>query len=195
MLFVAFTTKGLRMRVRLKKTTGIKRFQKIVGKGSIMDQTNWRKHYDPSATKFDDVQKLLFLNLMKINGRKYQAAQAAGVTWKTVLKHLDNDPEFNEAFISSRGLYADRVKETVEKVAIEGISEPLIGGIKRDKIVAYKKVFATNVLIAEMKRTDADYKDRQAIDLNVKAGVLVVPAGMSIEEWEKSHAKDLENTC
>ena len=179
------------MRYKIRKVTKNPRFKKIVGVGSIMDQTNWRKFYTTEGTNFDDIQKLLFLNLIKIKGRKFEAAQAAGVTYNTVKKHMLNDPEFNEAVLLARGLYADRVKRTVEKIALDGIDEPIIGGINRDKVVATKKVYATNVLIQEMKRTDSDYKDTKSIDVTVKAGVLVVPGGMTMEEWERIHGKQL----
>ncbi len=172
---------------RLKRTK-TKALKKLSGPGTVVDAKNWRRVYrDGGYIQFDDLNKLLFLEEMAKTGKFMAACQTCGVSSSTVRQHLKNDNEFQEAYMDSRETYADKVRDVAQLLALEGIDEPIIGGRNRDEIVAYKKVYATNILAMEMKKVDSAYKDKQAIDLNVRSGVLLLPEGKSMEEWEKEN--------
>jgi hypothetical protein len=149
------------------------------------DQSNWRTKLQASKLKFDDEAKQVYLTELAKHSRKMAAARKAGVAMMTVQRARENDPDFLEAELQAMATYRDRVHETIELVALDGVDEPIVGGQWKDEIVAHKKVYATNVLLAEMRRLDPDYKEKQEIDLNTKASVLVAPADMSPEDWIK----------
>lgn len=163
----------------------------VVGKGSgrKVKLANWRTEIQASRLKFDDDAKARFLEHFRQFGRMGQAAEAAGVGGNTVRSHLDKDPDFAEAFQDAKDAYRDRVHETAYAVAVEGIDEPIIGGEFKDEVVAYKKVYATNILAMELKRVDPGYKERSEVDMNVRGGVLVAPAQCSPDEWIKQHGQ------
>lgn len=148
---------------------------------------SWRvKFTDAAKIKFDDTKKAIYLNVLRKTGLKVRAAQAAGVVLTTVQNHIDNDPAFAAAREEALAEYADLIQQHAFKVSVKGVKEPIVGGKDKDQIVAYKEVYATNILAMEMKRTNPDYKERSEIDLNQKGGgVLVVPAGIDLDEYIK----------
>lgn len=148
-----------------------------------VDQSSWRKRMKTSRIKFDDDAKERFLQGYAEHGRMHDGAVAAGVTYSCVKNHLDNDPEFMQAFLEAKQAYRDRFLRHVQKMMFEGVEEPIIGGQFKDEVVAYKRVYPTNLIAMEMRRVEPEYKERTEVDMNVQGGVLVVPARMSTEEW------------
>ena len=152
-----------------------------------IDMSEWRQQIrDSKRVKLDDVQKEVFLYWFARTNRKTHSAHAAGVCWQTVLNHMKADPEFEEQFKQAQHQYQDRLEQIAREVAQEGILEPIIGGKSKDKVVAHRRVIATNILAMQMKRANPEYKERQEIDLNHKGGVLLVPGGMDMDEWIKN---------
>jgi len=145
----------------------------------------WREGYAKHAV-FDDAAKQVYLDFLAKTGRRYDSAAAAGVTPKTVMRHVDSDPEFAEAREDAIAAWRDRVLKQAEKVAITGTLEPIASG---GKLVGNKRVFATNILAMEMRRVEPSYKERHEHDVNVNGGVLVAPAGQSPDEWSKQFAR------
>ncbi|HNQ98351.1 MAG TPA: hypothetical protein PKN52_00045 [Trueperaceae bacterium] len=156
----------------------------------VVDMSNWRRRLQESRLKFDDRAKNIFLEKYAECGLMYVSARAAGVTPPTVTSHVENDPDFAAAFQDAKDAYRDRVMAHAYKLSIEGVEEPIIGGKDKDEVVAYKKVYATNILAMEMRRVNPDYKDRADVNLSGNVGgVLVVPARLSVEEWTKAAAE------
>jgi hypothetical protein len=150
-----------------------------------VDQTNWRKKLAAHRIKFDDDQKQVFLDHFRRHGRQHQAAEAAGVSPNCVRDHLENDPDFYEAYQSARDEYKDHIQEQVYRLAVEGVDKPIIGGEFKDEIVAYEKVFFPNLLAMEAKRVNPEYRDKQEHVHEHKGGVLVAPARQSPADWAK----------
>lgn len=148
------------------------------------DMGSWRKKVQASKIKFDDVQKGIYVNVLGKTGRRQQAADAAGVCYQTVMVHRENDPEFEAAVQHALGRYADTIHKLATKL-MEGVKKPIVGGKFKDEIVAHELVHATNLLAMEMRRTNAEYKERSEIDLKHGGSVLIAPADMSPEEWIK----------
>lgn len=146
---------------------------------------NWRTKLQASKVKFDDVRKGIYLNHLRQFGRKQQACDCAGVCFQTVQDHIDNDPEFAAAREAALNNYRDIVQELAYKL-MNGIKKPIVGGKDKDEIITHELVHATNLLAMEMRKTNAEYKERSEVDLNNKGGgVLVVPAGISPEDFVK----------
>ena len=167
------------------------------------DQTNWRTQLRQSRIKFDDEQKQIYLAKMAETGLKGESARAAGVSLSCVQKHRDNDEEFAEAEAAAMKRYSDFVASAVRARGIEGYEEPVFfKGVRAIEPVLdengaqvlddqdrpiYKftgvRKFSDRMLEMEAKRTNEEYRDKQTIDLNANAGVLVAPEGMDPEDW------------
>lgn len=154
------------------------------------EYTTWRKDIKRRKKKFDDAAKQTFLEVYSRTDRKMEAAAAAGVTYHTVMNHVESDPEFAEAFAEARQTYRDTILAHAYHLAVEGVDEPIIGGMDRNEVVAFRRVYATNILSKEMDRVEPDYRNKAGgIDFNINAGVLVVPAEMTPEEWTAKYGK------
>ncbi len=171
------------------KTVAEKRARKRV------DMSGWRKQLQASKITFDDNRKGIYLNHLRQYGRKMQACRAAGVALNTVADHIANDPDFALAREQALADYADIVQQLAWKL-MEGVKKPIVGGKDKNEIITHEIVHATNLLAMEMKKTNPEYKDRQEIDVNNKGGgVLVVPAGVTPEEFMKEiEAKNATKT-
>lgn len=148
-----------------------------------VDMSNWRTRLQASRLKFDDDAKDIFLAHFAQTGLMGASAQAAGVAHQTVRGHLELDPDFNEAYLEAKELYKKRILDHARTLILDGVDEPIIGGQFKDEVVAYKKVYPTNLIAMEMRKVDPDYKERQEIDLKAGGGVLVAPADKSPEDW------------
>lgn len=148
---------------------------------------------DMSRLKFDDEARGRFLHHYAFFGRFTHACDAAGVAVQTVERHLDKDEDFKAAFLEAQKRYRDRVHTVAQRVALDGVKRPLLGGKDKDEIVAYETVYATNILAMELKRVDPSYRENGKEDgrQGRKSGVLVVPATQTVEEWieENERAK------
>jgi hypothetical protein len=149
------------------------------------DFSGWRKQIQASKLKFDDAQKGIYLNVLAKTGRKQQAADAAGVDVTTILRHRDNDPEFEAAVQRALGQYHDKVHDLAYRL-MDGIKEPIIGGKDKDEIIAHKVIHATNLLAMEMRRVNPEYKERAEVEHTGGGGVLLAPAGITPQDFAKA---------
>lgn len=171
----------------IREAGAAKAAKKIAAKADA-GASSWREKLQSSKIKFDDRQKLVYCEFLAETGRKTHAAMAAAVCEQTVANHLKNDPEFADMVQRALGQYRDTILGHAYKLSVEGVDEPIVGGKDKDEVVAYKKVYATNILAMEMRKVDPSYKDRAEVDVNMKGGVLVTPAQMSPDEWASKYA-------
>lgn len=142
-------------------------------------------------SSFDDDAKTRFLEVFAETGRITHAAAAAGVTAATVRRHFKKDQAFMEASEEAKGDYRDTIMEAVYMHAVEGVEEDVLGGQFKDRVVTTKRVWDTRLLAIEAKRVNPEYRET-GVSVNVNLGVLVVPAKMSIDEWEANVNKTRE---
>lgn len=142
------------------------------------------------GTKFDLDAMRRFCEAYAGHNLITKAAQAAGVSITTVRNHLKTNPMFEEMVTDAKMIYRDKIVETIYERAITGIEEPIIGGVARDQVVAYKRVYSDRLLELEAKRIEHGYRDKGGVEINTGGGVLVVQAGnMDEGSWEEKYGK------
>lgn len=187
--------KKSKLKVSLKKKP---RFKIRISKQQFRDNakatlSDWRKKFKgTSESTFDDIEKASFLKLFAVTGRFHHCCAAVDNTATTVRRHLKEDKEFKEAYEQARGIYKDKVHEQAQKLAITGVEKPIIGGRFRDEIVAYETIYSSSILAMEMKRTNPEYKESHKVDLNAQGGVMLIPAGMTLGEWQAKNEKRVD---
>lgn len=140
------------------------------------------------GTKFDLDAMRRFCEAYSGHNLLTKAAKSAGVTLGTVRTHIKTNPMFAEMVDEAKLLYRDRIVETVVERAVNGIEEPIIGGMARDQIVAYKRVYSDRLLELEAKRVEHGYRDKGGVEINTGGGVLVVNAGNLDEaSWNEKY--------
>jgi hypothetical protein len=142
---------------------------------------------------FDDDAKIVFLDHYARFNRKKMAAMAAGVSVFTVHEHIKKDPEFALAVEEAKEAYKDRVKETMYKAGVEGIEETIFGGQFKNEPVGTKRTFYPLLTLAEAKRVEPEYRDKQSLDVTHRGGVLLIPAEMTPQEWEAKYGKQAQD--
>lgn len=151
------------------------------------DQSNWRTRLQQSRIKFDDDQKEIYLASIAEHSRKGDAASAAGVSSGTVDKHRQNDPEFAEQELQALKRYRDKLVTHIQKLALEG--EEIKRYDKEGNLIEERRVYPIRLIEMEAKRVEPEYRDKQSIDIGGSGGgVLLVPQGMSSEDFKKSLA-------
>ncbi len=155
------------------------------------DMSGWRHELQAAKVKFDDDAKQTFLQEYAKSDRLQASAALAGVCLQTVRNHIDNDPDFAEAIKEAKEAYKDRLREHVQDLVFEGVDEPIIGGQFKDEVVAHKRVYPTNLIAMEMKKTDPEYRDKHEHNHNVRGGVLLIPATPETKEDQDALEREL----
>ncbi len=157
----------------------------------IVHNPEWREAIAATlrAHKFDEDAMGRFLAVYARTGRKQHSAQAAGVCVQTVNNHIKEDKNFALATAEAIDHFRDKIMEAVYEQAVTGILEPIFGGKFKDVQVGAKRVLAPNLLALEAKRVNPAYRDKTTVDMNVTGGVLLVPAAMTPDEWEKKFGR------
>ena len=153
------------------------------------DEGNWRLRMT-TGTKFDEVRRGIFLREMAEHGRKSTAAMAAGVSVTTANWAIKNEPDFSEAMAHCQIIYKDRVVAHHQDLLFNGVEKNRYDN--KGNIVETTREYPIRLIELELKKVDDGYRDKREINMNVSGGVLVAPAGLSIEEWEKEHGKVVE---
>lgn len=151
------------------------------------DQSNWRTRLQQARIKFDDDQKEIFLDHYAENGRKCDAATAAGVSLRTVNNHIENDPDFEEGFDAARAAFTDKVVNHHHKLVFEGEIHKKFN--KDGELIEERHVYPIRLVELELKRREPAYRDKQEIDLNHGGGVMIAPADMTPEDWVREQEK------
>ena len=151
----------------------------------VREKHRWREIMrEAASSNFTDAQKAVYLEHLSKFGRMGHAAAAASVSPETVRKHQKSDPEFMDAHMEALEAYRETVRQAMFERGVTGWLIPIFGGQYKDQVVGYERQYDSRILAMEAKRVDPEYRDRSPLDVNVNAGVLVVPAGQSIEDWE-----------
>lgn len=148
----------------------------------VVDDSNWRvKATGKHRIKFDDRAKARYLKELAATGRKWSAEQAAGVARSTVDKHLENDPDFADAFEDAIAAYSTPRLLRIETDLIEGHEEFTYDA--EGNLIKEKRNYETRLREMFLKRHDSAYNEKTHIELSGDVGVVVVPAIRSMGEW------------
>ena len=127
---------------------------------------------------------------MAEHGRKSTAAMAAGVSVTNANLAIKNDVDFNEAIAHCQLMYHDRIIAHHQDLLFNGVEKNRYDN--KGNIVETTREYPIRLIELELKKHDDGYRDKREISMNISGGVLVAPAGISIEEWEKEHGKTVE---
>ncbi len=153
------------------------------------DSGNWRLRV-VTGTKFDEVRRGIFLREMAEHGRKSTAAMAAGVSVTTANWAIKNESEFNEAVAHCQLIYKDRVVAHHQDLIFNGIETHRYDS--KGNLLQTTREYPIRLIELELKKVDDGYRDKREVNMNVSGGVLIAPAGMTIEEWETNHGKTVD---
>lgn len=149
------------------------------------DGYGWLGAVDTARAKFGPTARALFLACYAETGLMTYSANEAGVASRSVNEALKNDKDFSAAFEEAKGAWRDKVLQHARGLMLNGVDEPIVGGPDKDTIVAYKRRYPESLIAMEMRHVDPGYRDKSEVDINVRQAVLVLPAPVTQEEWER----------
>jgi hypothetical protein len=149
---------------------------------------NWNRE-DPESLwyvgyrKFSPERREIYLTKLAQTGRVQQACLWAGVSKGTVLKHREQDPDFDTACKLAYDLYHENVVTRLTHQALEGQID-----IRKDKegnVISKRVSYEQQLRIRLLQRADPDYRDASRQEVSVVGGAVVVPAPIdSVESWD-----------
>ena len=141
-------------------------------------------------TKLDDKARTLFLKKFAKTGLKKRSASAAGVTYETIRATALNDKVFAAQIEEARLIFVDLLEESAFKRAVTGLLRPIVQG---GEIVTRVREFSDPLLQTLLKANDpGKFRENSSVDVSITGGVLVVPSGMTTEEWLKEYGPDAQ---
>lgn len=99
------------------------------------------------------------------------ACLSLGVSYRTFGVLVKTYPGFKALKEEAQDLYRDKVSRAVHNRAIVGWLEPQF---HKGQFCGYIRKFSDRMLELQAKRYVPEYRDKSAVDVNVKGGVLVV---------------------
>lgn len=75
---------------------------------------------DAPRTKFDEVKKTYYIRLIRQGFRRYRAAEMVGLSYGTIARHMDREPDFARAVSEAEAAKIDEVEEALYETAIAG---------------------------------------------------------------------------
>lgn len=156
----------------------------------VVDDSSWRvKAQRKHRIKFDDVAKKRYLEALAETGRKWFAEQAAGVARSTVETHLENDPDFADAFEDAIAAYSAPKIVQIEKDAVEG-QEVKRFDPETGEVVQVERRFETRLREKFLERYEREYHPKHQIEHSGEiGGAFVIPGVAALLEWEESVKK------
>ena len=135
--------------------------------------------------KFNERAQEIFLDHVRRTGKKHEAAKATGLSYHTVREYVNRNMfQMADRLEEALQEYRDLVEGEIHRRAIEGVPEPIIGGKDRDQIVTYVQRYSDRLLEFHARRHIPEYRQAQQVDLNIRGGVIAVPAqAPTIDAW------------
>ncbi len=146
-----------------------------------------RYRYVPQQAKVDEDMKQRILLEISDHGRLGTACRKNGVTMSTIKKHIERDPEFGRAVMEANEAYKDKLISHHQNLVFNGTTR--VNYDRNGNIVSEETIYPVRLIELELKKHDEGYRDKKEVNMNVTGGVMVAPAEMSMEDWEKNFAR------
>lgn len=138
----------------------------------------------------------IFLLHFEENGQKATAAQVAGVSLSTINQAIRSDMEFAAQYEEALSRFRDTLEAEIHRRAVKGTPEHVFHmgvAVKDpndpDKKKPYVKLNYSDSLLALMaKRHIPEYSDKNTGDGEVAAKVMVVPGGLTADDWAEKYS-------
>lgn len=129
------------------------------------------RHWGHDGVKWTPRVCASVLNHIVNYGVLAHACLSQGVSYRTFETLVKDYPDFGSLKDEAQELYRDKVSRAVHNRAITGWLEPQY---YKGAFSGYIRKFSDRMLELQAKRYIPEYRDKTAVDVNVKGGVLVI---------------------
>lgn len=164
---------------------GRKPARKVAKKATRPAVPEWRLSVREEESVLSDEKVDQFLCVLEDTGSITSGARHASMSTRVIATLRQNDPEFAAAVNRALAAYKDKVLDHARDLMLNGTKEYTYD--KEGNVTREKTIYPTDLLRMEMKRVEPDYKEKSdpIDDAAQSTGVLVVPQGLSPEEFVK----------
>lgn len=153
---------------------------------SHIPQLSFARPHAPFGAKWNEEREAVFLAVLAEGMSVNTAAKRAGVSYGTVIKHRQQDPEFaakwEEAYEEGTDVYEDEAKRR----AIEGVAKP---DYYQGDVVGYTTQYSDGLLMAALAaRRPSKWKKGSDVNVNLSEPVtgikrkIITPDGEDITD-------------
>jgi hypothetical protein len=132
----------------------------------------------------------LFINHYRKTNNLAHSAALIGVSASAVRERRKKDKIFAKLMDLAEEHYADQVKSVFQDLALNGTEKHTYD--RNGNLISTERVIHGRLLELEMKRVDPSYNEKREVAHTVAGGVLVAPAEVSIDQWEKQYNREDE---
>lgn len=138
----------------------------------------------PVNVKFTRERKDVFLEQLAKRNQINFASRCAGVTVTTIYTHRRKDPEFAAEMELARERFCEDVID--EEMHIRGVEGRQRKVIQNGEVVDIITERSDRIFEIYAKANSKKYRDHKSVDMNVNAGVLIVPEVITdTKKWEE----------
>ena len=122
----------------------------------------------------------VFLMAYAETGRVSESSSLAGISPAAVHEWRHRLPVFAQAMEAAITVYRESLIREVHRRAVKGVDEPVFF---QGEICGHIRRYSDRLLELEVKRHVPEYREKREVDINISAGVLVVGAPKTEDEW------------
>jgi hypothetical protein len=130
----------------------------------------------------------LFIHHYRRTNNLAHSAALIGVSKAAIIARRKKDKVFGRLMDLAEDHYADQVKSVFQDLALNGTEKHTYD--RNGNLISTEKVIHARLLELEMKRVDSSYNEKREVAHTVSGGVLVAPAEVSIDQWEKRYNEE-----
>jgi hypothetical protein len=101
-------------------------------------------------------------------GAKVAAADAGGVTLRTIQNHLKADPAFAERMLHAKAQYVHMLATEAERRAVEGVDRVKMVGTGADAEIVHERHYSDGIMLRLLERHDKAYRKGEVIEQETK---------------------------
>ena len=131
---------------------------------------------------FDSAVAEEFLIRYAASGQKTRSAQEVGYTGQHINNVAKNDECFARAVKEAYQLWTERLEQEAFRRGVEGVDQPVFN-TKQGTIIGHIRKYSDRMLELMLRKADpVGYANKPEIQMNVNAGVLLMPVPTSAEQ-------------
>ena len=92
------------------------------------------------------------------------AADAAGVTLRTIQNNLKDDPDFRDAMEAAKARYVQRLAKEAERRAVEGVDRIKAVGTGDNMEIVTEKHYSDGIMLRLLERHDKKFRKGEVIE-------------------------------
>jgi hypothetical protein len=143
--------------------------------------------YKYTRGSFAEADEDKFLVAFAATHQFTRSAHACGVSGQTVRNYMKKHPEFAERVAEVKAELVEKLEAEAYRRGVTGVQKPVVS---MGDVVTHETMYSDKLLDTLLKANCPEkYRENMRIEHAGQTGVLLLPAPVSVEEWERLAAQ------